>query len=98
MASFTETVESINPALVGTGLAIEGSILRLFVVISTLGLPIVVGTGQGWGTWWWICVAGMVLFIPTIFIAKGYWSISKARKGVHDDEAVVSVTIEPTIG
>jgi MFS family permease len=97
MASFTETVESINPALVGTGLAIEGSILRFFVVVSTLGLPIVVGEGQGWGTWWWICVAGMVLFIPTIFMAKGHWSIAKARQEVRDGEETVSVTVEPTV-
>lgn len=91
MAAFTETVEAINPALVATGLAIEGSILRFFVVVSTLGLPIVVGAGQGWGSWWWICIAGMVIFIPTIFTAKGYWSIAKARKEVHDKEDAVAL-------
>lgn len=98
MAAFTETVEVINPALVATGLSIEGSILRFFVVVSTLGLPLVVGNGQGWGTWWWICVGGMVVFIPTIFTATGHWSISKARKDIHDKENVVDAALESTAG
>jgi MFS family permease len=98
MASFTETAESINPALVATGLAIEGAILRIFVVVSTLGLPLVVGNGQGWATWWWICIAGMVIFIPTIFTATGYWSMARARKEVRDLEGATGAVMEPSAG
>ncbi len=98
MASFTETAEGINPALVATGLAIEGAILRIFVVVSTLGLPLVVGKGQGWSTWWWICIAGMVIFIPTIFTATGYWSIARARKEVHATEDATRGAMEPSVG
>ena len=42
MASFTETVEDRNPALIATGLAIWGWVLRLVVFASTLILPVVV--------------------------------------------------------
>jgi len=98
MASFTETAESINPALVATGLAIEGAILRIFVVISTLGLPLVVGNGQGWATWWWICIAGILIFIPTIFTATGYWSMARARKEVRDLEGATGAVMEPSAG
>ncbi|NNN20980.1 MAG: MFS transporter, partial [Acidimicrobiales bacterium] len=42
MASFTETVEARNPALVATGLAIWGAILRAVVALSLLALPHVV--------------------------------------------------------
>ncbi len=42
MASFTETVEARNPALVATGLAVWGGILRLVVAISIFVLPFVV--------------------------------------------------------
>jgi MFS family permease len=42
MASYTETVEARNPALIATGLAIWGWIIRVVVFISFLVIPIVV--------------------------------------------------------
>jgi MFS family permease len=44
MAAYTETVEAKNPALVGTGLALWGWILRLVVGISFIFLPIVINS------------------------------------------------------
>ena len=44
MASFTEMVEQLNPALTATGLAIWGWLLRLIVTASFLALPHVVDT------------------------------------------------------
>jgi hypothetical protein len=35
-----------------------------------------------WQHWFWVCIGGMVLFIPTIFLNRGRWSPRKAR----DDE------------
>ncbi len=82
MAAYTETIEDINPALVATGLAVEGFILRMVVVLSTLAFSFVVKNqldGQQWAAWWWVCVAGLVVFIPTIFVASGYWSPARTR-------------------
>jgi ACS family D-galactonate transporter-like MFS transporter len=42
MAAFTETVEKHNPAATATGLAIWGSILRVVVTVSLIGLIIAV--------------------------------------------------------
>ncbi|MDE3206371.1 MAG: MFS transporter, partial [Acidobacteriota bacterium] len=44
MASFTETVESHNPALTATGLAIWGWIIRVVVFGSTMILPSVISS------------------------------------------------------
>jgi MFS family permease len=44
MASFTEMIEAIDPALTATGLAVWGWVLRLVVTASFLGLPHVVNT------------------------------------------------------
>ena len=44
MASFTETVEARNPALIATGLAIWGWIIRIVVFAAYLCLPLVVNT------------------------------------------------------
>jgi MFS family permease len=42
MAAYTESVEAKNPALVGTGLALWGWLLRLVVAASFIFLPVVV--------------------------------------------------------
>ncbi|HEU5227780.1 MAG TPA: MFS transporter [Ktedonobacteraceae bacterium] len=85
MAAYTETVEDINPALVATGLAVEGFILRLVVVLSTLAFSFVVSNqadGSQWGIWWWVCIGGLIVFLPTIFVASGYWKPARGRASV----------------
>jgi MFS family permease len=44
MASFTETVEQRNPALIATGLAVFGWVLRVVVAVSVFLLPFVIST------------------------------------------------------
>src|SRR5207237_10662587 len=44
MASFTETVEARNPALIATGLAIWGWIIRIVVFGAYLCLPLVINS------------------------------------------------------
>jgi len=82
MAAYTETIEDINPALVATGMAVEGFILRMIVVLSTLAFSFVVTNAQDgsqWATWWWVCIAGTIVFIPTIFVVSGYWRPASTR-------------------
>jgi MFS family permease len=43
-----------------------------------------------WQHWFWIDVAGMVVFIPFIFLTKGRWSPKKARKDVEENEKRVA--------
>ncbi len=90
MAAYTETVEDINPALVGTGLALEGAILRLIVVLSTLAFSFVVRdqlNGQQWATWWWVCIAGLIVFIPTIFVASGSWKPTLMQTPIKQEQS-----------
>ena len=44
MASYTETVEARNPALIATGLAIWGWIIRVVVFVAYLCLPLVINS------------------------------------------------------
>ncbi|WP_051581433.1 MFS transporter [Pseudonocardia acaciae] len=108
MAAFTETVEARNPALIGTGLAVWGWLLRLVVTASFLLIPLVVNTvttlvedpenaeahalaaGQ-WRAWYWICFAGVVVFVLLIFVMKGRWSPrAAARDQAEHDRAVAA--------
>lgn len=189
MASFTETVERRNPALVATGLAIWGWVLRIVVAISFLAIPYVVtsatpvvnygptlqaiqarypaqittirvldpatrarlqagalhpatvarATGEisarlhvpypealqrllavkqipvaeraylqahgqqvldarkaaprEWQRWWWVCVAGEILFLPTILLLAGRWRPSSARRDTAERAAVVDAEL-----
>ncbi|MBN9096614.1 MAG: MFS transporter [Pseudonocardia sp.] len=187
MASFTETVERRNPALMATGLAVWGWIVRVVVAVSIFILPLVVSSmtplvqygaevkalstqyapelqtiaavdpatlaalpttpslaatavGQiaqkldvdaatatarlqavaavpakdlaflqqhgkevasaaeesasQWRTWWWVCVAGELLFIPFVFVMSGRWSPKRARQDVAEHEQRVAAELE----
>jgi MFS family permease len=42
-----------------------------------------------WQTWWWVCIAGQVLFLPFIFVMAGRWSPRKAREDERAHEEMV---------
>jgi MFS family permease len=42
-----------------------------------------------WQTWWWVCVAGQLLFLPFIFVMAGRWSPRKAREDERRHEEMV---------
>jgi len=79
LAAFTETAEAINPALIGTALAIQGAILRLGSIGTAATQALVVGNGQGWATWWWVCIACLVVYLPSMLVLAGGWSPARAR-------------------
>jgi hypothetical protein len=43
-----------------------------------------------WQTWWWVCVAGQVLFVPFVFVMSGRWSPRRAREDEREHEALVA--------
>jgi MFS family permease len=86
MAGYTETIEDVNPALVATGIAVWGFVVRATVVVSSLAFSFVVvntQVGGQWATWWWVCIAGGILFLPTVFLTNGYWSPARANAAIQ---------------
>ena len=51
-----------------------------------------------WQTWFYIDAAGMVLFIPFIFLTRGRWSPKKAKEDFDAREAAVSKELEQLTG
>ncbi len=100
MAGYTETIEDVNPALVATGIAVWGFLIRAVVVVSTLAFSFVVvdikNPGQ-WATWWWVCIAGVVVFLPTAFLTSGYWSPARARAAVQKKLQAEGLGVESTV-
>ena len=33
-----------------------------------------------WRTWWWIALAGQIIFLPFVFTMRGRWSPRRARE------------------
>jgi Major Facilitator Superfamily len=46
-------------------------------------------SAKQWQHWFWVCVGGMILFIPTIFLNRGRWSPKRAREdeAQHSEDA-----------
>ncbi len=100
MAGYTETIEDINPALVATGIAVWGFLIRWVVVLSTLAFSFVVVNIKNptqWATWWWVCIAGVVVFLPTAFLTSGYWSPARARAAVQTKLQAEGLGVESTV-
>lgn len=96
MASFTEMVEAIDPALTAMGLALWGWLLRLVVTASFLALPRVahpMSSPAAWLPWYAICAAGALLFVAVTFLMPGYWSPRRARAAEAAHEAEVAVAL-----
>ena len=45
-------------------------------------------TAAQWRTWYWICVAGIAVFLASIFVMRGRWSPARASADeiAHDEE------------
>jgi MFS family permease len=46
-------------------------------------------TPAEWQTWWWVCVAGQVVFIPFIFLMVGRWSPARAKRDADEHERLI---------
>jgi len=42
-----------------------------------------------WQDWWWVCVAGQVLFLPFLFVMAGRWSPRRAREDAEQHQLSV---------
>ena len=51
-----------------------------------------------WQHWFWVCVAGMVLFIPTIFLNRGRWSPRRAREDQEEHTEDVARELRELVG
>ncbi|HUN37008.1 MAG TPA: MFS transporter [Trebonia sp.] len=54
--------------------------------------PSAAAPGQ-WRNWWWVCVGGMILFLPFVLIMKGEWSPKKAREEAEEHERRVAAEL-----
>jgi MFS family permease len=51
-----------------------------------------------WQHWFYVDLVGMVVFVPTIFLAKGRWRPASARRDAAGHQAAVAEELERLIG
>src|SRR4029078_6132632 len=86
MASFTETVEARNPALIATGLAIWGWIIRIVVFLAYLCLPLVVNT-----------VTPLVNYGAQVSASATQYASQLAFANAHPDVVATAQKIPPNV-
>ena len=47
-------------------------------------------TAGQWQVWYWVCIAGVVLFVLTVFTMRGRWSPAAAKADVEAHDALVA--------
>jgi MFS family permease len=96
-ASFTETLESYNPALIATGSSLYGFATRLVGVPFGIIIPHIVGspleTASGWRNWFYVCIGCVVVFVPFIFTMHGRWSPRKAHAEYQERQELIAAEI-----
>jgi hypothetical protein len=53
---------------------------------------------EQWQHWFWVCVGGMILFIPTIFFNRGRWSPKRAREDAEEHDQGVAEELKELVG
>jgi hypothetical protein len=53
---------------------------------------------QQWQHWFYVDLAGMVIFIPLIWLTKGRWRLSSARRDAAEHDARVNEELSRLIG
>jgi hypothetical protein len=54
--------------------------------------PAAAAPGQ-WRNWWWVCVGGMIVFLPFVLVMAGEWSPKKAREEAEEHERAVEAEL-----
>jgi ACS family D-galactonate transporter-like MFS transporter len=86
MASFTETVEARNPALIATGLAIWGWIIRIVVFVAYLIVPLVITS-----------VTPLVNYGATVQTYATTYKTQLAFASTHADIVATAQKIPPSV-
>ena len=97
MASFTETVEARNPALIATGLAIWGWIIRIVVFVAYLCLPLVVNSVTPLVTYGATVQAYATQYASQLAFAQSHPAVVAAAQKVPPAVIATAASIPPNV-
>jgi len=97
MASYTETIEKHNPALVATGLAVWGWIIRAVIAISLLVLPVVVSSMTPLVTYGSTVATLSAKYAPELAFAASHPTVVAAAQKVPPPVVATAQSIPPGV-
>ncbi|MGH3150096.1 MAG: MFS transporter, partial [Streptosporangiaceae bacterium] len=97
LASYTETVEARNPALLATGLAIWGWIIRVVVFIAYLCLPLVINSVTPLVDYGSTVSAYATTYAPELAFASAHPNVVAAAQKVPPSVVATAASIPPTV-
>jgi MFS family permease len=97
MASFTETVEARNPALIATGLAIWGWIIRIVVFVSYLIIPLIITSVTPLVTYGSTVATYAATYKSEIAFATTHPSVVAAAQRVPPSVIATASSIPPSV-
>jgi MFS family permease len=97
MASYTETVEARNPALIATGLAIWGWIIRIVVFVAYLCLPLVINSVTPLVDYGSTVSAYATTYAPEIAFATTHPTVVAAAQKVPPSVVATAASIPPNV-
>jgi len=97
MASYTETVEARNPALIATGLAIWGWIVRITVFVAYLCLPLVINSVTPLVDYGSTVSAYATTYAPELAFATAHPNVVAAAQKVPPSVVATATSIPPTV-
>lgn len=57
-------------------------------------IPAQKASSSEWKRWWWVCVAGQLVFLVLVFFMKGRWSPKAAKADFDEHERLVVTELE----
>jgi MFS transporter, ACS family, D-galactonate transporter len=97
MASYTETVEARNPALIATGLAIWGWIVRITVFVAYLCLPLVINSVTPLVDYGATVSSYATTYAPELAFASAHPNVVAAAQKVPPPVLATAASIPPTV-
>ena len=97
MASYTETVEARNPALIATGLAIWGWIVRITVFVAYLCLPLVINSVTPLVDYGATVSSYATTYAPELAFATTHPNVVAAAQKVPPSVVATATSIPPTV-
>ena len=97
MASYTETVEARNPALIATGLAIWGWIVRITVFVAYLCLPLVINSVTPLVDYGATVSSYATTYAPELAFATAHPNVVAAAQKVPPSVVATATSIPPTV-
>lgn len=90
MANYSENAEDVDPRLQGTAWGVFGFLTKFIACLTLIACPIVVKASAGsWQPWLYVCLAGMVIYLPAVFLFKGPWRRGRQQATVEPVVAAV---------